>query len=118
MFSSKRLNTVRLALQPASRAMATPPQETQGGPAFPEPVVPDSHNPGIPKTIKGHEVSSEMWHAVNELSRGDKNCVTREVETSWSAPHDYDVHAVLRERLQLLHELAQRQRQRDRQAEQ
>ena len=93
--------------------MATPPQGTQGGPAFPEPVVPDSHNPGIPKTIKGHEVSSEMWHAVNELSRGDKTCVTREVETSWSAPHDYDVHAVLRKRLQLLHELAQRQRQRD-----
>ena len=118
MFSSRRLNTVRLALQPASRAMATAPQETQDGPASSEPVVPDSHNPGIPNTIKGHKVSSEMWHAVNELSTGDQNFLTKEVEPSWSAPHDYDVHAVLRERLQLLHELAQRQRQRDLQSEQ
>ena len=97
--------------------MATAPEETPDSPASSEPAVPDSHNSAIPMTIKGHKVSSEMWHAVDMLSRADKNMVTREVKPSWSAPDDYDVDAVLRAQLKALHELALRQRQRDLQPE-
>ena len=120
-----QLKTVRLALLPASHVMATAPEETLDGPASSEPVVPDSHHSGIPHTIKSNRDSSEMWHAVNELSIADKNVVTwRSLwlswalgSPSWSAPDDYDVDAVLREQLQLLHEVAQRQRQRELQPE-
>ena len=97
--------------------MATAPEETPDSPASSEPAVPDSHNSSIPNTIKGHEVSSEMWHAVAMLSRADQNTVTREVEPIWSAPDDYDVEAVLNAQLKALHLLAQRQRQRDLQPE-
>ena len=120
-----QLKTVRLALLPASHVMATAPEETQDGPASSEPVVPDSHHSGIPNTIKSNRVSSEMWHAVNELSRADKNVVTWRAlwlswalgSPSWSAPDDYDVDAVLNAQLKALHQLALRQRQRDLQPE-
>ena len=89
--------------------MATAPEETPDSPASSERAVPDSHNSSIPNTIKGHEVSSEMWHAVAMLSRADQNMVTREVEPMWSAPDDYDDEAVLNVQLKALHLLAQRQ---------
>ena len=120
-----QLKTVRLALLPASHVMATAPEETLDGPASSEPVVPDSHHSGIPHTIKSNRDSSEMWHAVNELSIADKNVVTwRSLWLSWalgsptwSAPDDYDVDAVLNAQLKALHQLALRQRQRDLQPE-
>ena len=96
--------------------MGTAPSEP-AVPASSQPAVPDSHNSSIPNTIKGHEVSNEMWQAVAMLPRKDQNMVTREVEPIWSAPDGYDVEAVLDAQLKALHLLDQRQGQRDLQPE-
>ena len=74
--------------------------------------------PDLPqtKTLKGHVISSDMWETVNALAKGDQNWITKEVKAWGAAPDDYNVEAVLRERLQKWREMVQRQRLRDCQA--
>ena len=94
------------------------PACTQHVPASAEPLFVDIGYPDLPqaKTLKGHVISSHMWETVNAMSKGDRNWITKEVTACGAAPDDYDVEAVLRERLQKFGEMVQRQRLRDCQA--
>ena len=65
------------------------------------------------KTLKGHVIRSDLWETLHALAKGDQNWITKEVKPWGSAPYDYNVEAVLRERWQKWREMVERQRQQD-----
>ena len=68
------------------------------------------------KTLKGHVISRDLWETLHALAKGDQNWITKEVKPWASAPLNYNVEAVVRERWQKWRAMVERQRLEDCQA--